>query len=272
MFGSQVPRGTNIFDEEWELCIILDACRVDALCEVSSDYGFIANIEERWSVGSMSEEWMKKTFSRTENQTLLKTAYVTSNVFSKNVLHGDQFLLLEEVWKYGSDSESKVTLPRAITDRAVDIHRELEPDRLLVHYMQPHHPFVGEVSSVSEFKPDPFGEKRADTVVDAYRKGEVPHEKFWGMYMSNLRLVLNDVELLLENIDAESVLITSDHGEAMGEWWVHGHPAGFLHPVVAKVPWTRTSATDHHTHEPKNGISESEQISREDQLKALGYK
>lgn len=33
----------------------------------------------------------------------------------------------------------------------------------------------------------------------------------------NVRYVLNDVKLLLNNFDAETVVISSDHGDAFGE-------------------------------------------------------
>lgn len=51
-------------------------------------------------------------------------------------------------------------------------------------------------------------------------------------YLDDLRYVLDDVEILLENIAAEHVVLSADHGEAFGECGVYGHPIGFLHAAV----------------------------------------
>lgn len=49
-------------------------------------------------------------------------------------------------------------------------------------------------------------------------------------------MVLDEVELFLNNINANKVVISSDHGETFGELGFYGHPAGCPHPVVKKVP------------------------------------
>ncbi|PSP48877.1 hypothetical protein BRC67_12005, partial [Halobacteriales archaeon QH_3_68_24] len=43
-------------------------------------------------------------------------------------------------------------------------------------------------------------------------------------YLDNLRIVLDEVAVLLENIDADTVAITTDHGEAFGERNFYRHP------------------------------------------------
>lgn len=51
---------------------------------------------------------------------------------------------------------------------------------------------------------------------------------------------------------------------------MYGYPAGFLHPVVRKVPWIETTATDRGTYEPSikpaPGIEDVTEL-----LEALGY-
>ncbi|MFC5278677.1 hypothetical protein ACFPM1_07900 [Halorubrum rubrum] len=54
--------GTNVFDRDWDLLVVLDACRVDALREVADEYGFVGDVESMTSVGSTSFEWMNHTF------------------------------------------------------------------------------------------------------------------------------------------------------------------------------------------------------------------
>ena len=58
-------------------------------------------------------------------------------------------------------------------------------------------------------------------------------------YIINLKLVLEALQILIQNIltnDAEAkIVITSDHGELLGENGKFGH--GIEHPVVREVPW-----------------------------------
>jgi hypothetical protein len=101
-------------------------------------------------------------------------------------------------------------------------------------------------------------------------------EAAWEAYLDELRYVLDDVELLLENYDANRVVITADHGEAFGEYGIFGHPIGSLHPKVRTVPWAVTSATDTRTYEPNTAPpstrEEATSQNAEETLEALGYK
>jgi hypothetical protein len=83
--------------------------------------------------------------------------------------------------------------------------------------------------------------------------------------------VLDDVEILLENVDADTVAITADHGEAMGEWGFHSHNIGCPHPIVRKVPWVTTSATDTGSYEPSLEPEAEVEPDTQAQLKDLGY-
>lgn len=108
--------------------------------------------------------------------------------------------------------------------------------------MQPHAPYIaGHLESSNPIEP-PW-----DEPVRQLRAGEVDRDAVWEQYLDNLRIVLDEVERLLENVDAEQVVITADHGEASGEMGLYEHPIGCLHPVVKKVPWVGTTAVDRRT-------------------------
>lgn len=267
-----IPRGTNVYERDWDVLIVLDACRVDLLRSVADEYGFLEaeEIGRMESVGSMTKEWLAKTFTDEYAAEVANTAYVTGNVFSARILEADRFRELDEVWRDGWDADRDTVPPRAVTDRAIRTAREEDPDRLIVHYVQPHHPFL---DLEGEFDADPFGPALSDTVVDALRKGKIGRERFWNTYQDNLRRALDDVELLLENVDAERVAITADHGDALGEWGIYDHPVGCLHPAVRTVPWATTAATDRGTYEPDLELErENGESSVEDRLRALGYR
>ena len=95
-------------------------------------------------------------------------------------------------------------------------------------------------------------------------------ETVWNAYLDDLRYVLDDVETLLNNVDAERVVISADHGDAFGEYGMYGHNTGSLHPKVRYVPWITTTAENKDTYQPRDWETSSD-ISAEERLKQLGY-
>lgn len=260
--------GECVFDRDWDLLIVLDACRVDAIRTVSNDYEFLDDIEEIRSVGSMSKEWLNRTFPPQSNEVLQETAYITANPFS-NEVEDLPFGQLDEVWKYGWDSGIETIPPRVVTDRAIAVGRESDHERTIVHYMQPHSPYIG--NRLGEGLDLDTGGPRESTALWRLRAGEIDRSELWDAYIDNLEYVLKDVQLLLNNFDAETAVISADHGEAMGEWGVYDHPSNVPLSVVRSVPWCETKSTDRKEHTPANyDTQEDTQI--EDRLAALGYR
>jgi hypothetical protein len=179
-------------------------------------------------------------------------------------LAADDFLHVDEVWADGWDDQLGTVPPRTVTDRAIHAGRSLPADRLIVHYMQPHQPFVGALESRSDA---PW---IAGNVWNALRRGEVTRAELWAAYRKNLEGVLDDVELLLENVDADPVVLSSDHGNAIGEWGIYGHPNGCLHPSVKEVPWIETTAEDTGNRSP-DVDPEVVDTNVSDRLERLGY-
>jgi hypothetical protein len=280
--------GTQIFDEEWDLLVILDACRVDVLESVSSEYEFIETVESRWSVGSHSHEWLTQTFSEDYVEEIVETAYITGNghthqtFISKDYPPDEtvpfcwpkwqttdikKFGQIDMLWETDHQDDLGVP-PRAITQRTVEVAREGDHDRIIAHYMQPHIPYIAGA----------LAEDRAPTKVESngwkcLETGEAEHDEVWELYQENLRLVLDEVELLLSNVDAENVVVTADHGNAFGEYSVYGHPEGMLIPCVKKVPWMEVSASDKKTLVRNNELGETQNNKTDvkDHLEDLGY-
>ena len=96
----------------------------------------------------------------------------------------------------------------------------------------------------------------------------------WAAYRANLRYALDDVEVLLDNLDAERVVLTADHGNGVGEFGVYGHPSDLLVPTaIRRVPWVDTTARDTGDHDPavwgESTTPADENV--KEQLRALGY-
>jgi hypothetical protein len=262
--------GIPVYDRDWDLLIIVDACRLDLMREVAPGYDYIDHIAPFRSLDSMTLLWMQKNFVPAYADEMAETAYVCGNPFSAEALDPDDFLALDEVWEYVWEDPGTVP-PRAITDRTITAAREHDPDRLIVHYMQPHCPFLSRPGLTQGKRLDKFGNQEWDDVWQKLRAGRLSREEVWAGYRENLELALDDIGLLLENVDAEHAVITSDHGNALGEWFVYGHPPTMPMDCLRVVPWVETTAVDRGTHVPETVAQTSEETDREEQLAALGY-
>lgn len=274
LYGLIHNYGTPIFESEWDVLIVLDACRADLMAEVVPDYDFLDDGTTD-SVASCSPEWMEKNFTDAYADAIARTAYVTGNPYSQTNVDTDAFFLVDEVWRDGWDDEFATILPDVLTDRAIRVARDHRPNRLIVHYMQPHHPFVpnplGDGAN-TELGGNAFGEK--NSVWNLLRRGEVSHETVWEAYRANLEYVLDSVALFLENVEAERVIITSDHGNAMGEHHMYGHPIYAPVEALKRVPWCVTTATDTGEYDPESMESpeqDGNEATVEEKLQALGY-
>lgn len=258
--------GTPIYERDWDVLLVLDACRADLMAEVADEYSFVDTTSST-SVAGGSKRWMKRNFVENPDSAIRDTVYVTGNPFSEEMLSHRPFENMEEVWKYAWDEELNTVPARALTDVAIQQHRKRDPERMIVHYMQPHHPFVPNPLDSGMNRDDLKNPDR--TIWDKLRDGEIDPDVAWEAYRDNLRYVLDDVELLLENLDAERVVISADHGNAFGEWGVWGH--GDI-PIesIREVPWCVTSGTDSGEYEPEL-TPEEDEVAVQEKLEDLGY-
>lgn len=308
---SRWPLGTNIFDRDWDLLIVLDACRADMAPKIAKSLPEYNKSGKTWSVGSMTGEWTLKTFDKNYKDKVARTAHITSAIWSHNVFsnrlqggknHKHNFIhkgfpdwdpVSEEEFKHFelvhpiANHTDKLHpdggMAHIVTDRAISVGRNQDFERMIVHYAPPHLKFI---SNALDWNPDdpsmdnlmsgPEPIRELYPHEEGYkplRKAEVSLEKVRKSYEANLKLVLAYVNILLENIDAEKVVITADHGEAFGEYGVWGHPVGWPLPPVKTVPWVTTTATDKKTYQPKHEQLEKSPDKQQirEHLKNLGY-
>jgi hypothetical protein len=292
---SRVELGTNVYEREWDALIILDACRTDALQTVAPEYDFLDSneISSMWSVGSGSLEFMCKTFTPEYEDDISNTTYLAANGYiniafvdqeyappvsipfgfpKEGPVSADAFNELTNVMETRFDDALRNVPSSEMTDAAIGAGRRNDADRLILHYSQPHTPYianaVAEGRSVTEDEHKPW---------PSLQDGSLSYETVWEWYLDNLRLVLDQVAVLLENLDVETVAITADHGEAFGDWRIHGHPTGFPLPPVKTVPWVTTTATDTRDHQYEAVEDEVDNCATvddeavEEQLQSLGY-
>jgi len=262
--------GTEIYEESWDLLVVLDGCRADVLRSVADEYSFIDHVDTTFSKGSSSREWIATNFRSAYRAQTRNTAYVTGNPFSDEYLSDTDFGELEEVWRYEWDDDVGTIPPDPLTNRAIRRGRETNPERMVVHYMQPHFPSMADPELGSEV--DPETNVWVDSVWERLEEGSVSRERVWNAYRENLRYVLDSVSVLLENVDADGVVITADHGNGFGEAGIYGHPRLRTHRVLREVPWVTTTATDQKSREPTVDEGEEPTADVQERLGDLGYR
>ncbi|WP_336135345.1 hypothetical protein [Natronomonas amylolytica] len=232
--------GIDIFEEDWDNLLILDACRYD-MFEKHAD--LTGRLESRISRSSSTQEFLKANF---RDRSLLDTIYVTAN--PQLYRHRDwvnvQFHEVRHIWQEdGWDDQYQTVLPETTTDYALQAAADHPDKRLIVHYIQPHYPFLtddgGPFRNDEIFlKPDKVGGWERVMTGDL----EVSRSEVWDAYVETLQRTLPAVERLIKGIDGKTV-VTSDHGNMVGErarpfpiseW---GHPRGIYTEELVKVPW-----------------------------------
>lgn len=94
------PSGDPVWEREWDVLVILDACRYDVFESEYGDAAWLDQLEAMTSVGSASPEWMDNTFTPGYYDEMESTAYVTGNPYSENHVPAGRLSLLDEVWRY----------------------------------------------------------------------------------------------------------------------------------------------------------------------------
>jgi hypothetical protein len=207
-------------EKEWDILFILDAARADYYRKfVSKD------AEIKYSIGSRSTEFMEKVFIDKE---LHDTVYLTDNPYASWV-ESDVFHHMRMV-DTAADNDS--TSPQQMADKARQVSSEFPNKRLIVHFMQPHQPYYG-----------PSGNDiPQERVWQFIRAGVVSVQQLRDAYRENLEIV-SDVALDLADDLYGKTVITSDHGELLGERGTpipvreFGHPDRHYVPELLKIPW-----------------------------------
>lgn len=273
--------GIDVIEKDWDNLIILDACRYDYFSEVNSLNGELTSVVSR---ASQSEAFIEKTFSGRE---LHDTIYITANPYGNDLSSGVFFTMkmAVEEWNYNLNT----VLPSDLVGLASDIHNKFPNKRLIIHFMQPHEPHLGQKAEEMREGVDLRGYDihHANSEANlnreginswmAARRGLVDDNEIREAYRQTLKIVLDEVEELIKKLGGKST-ITSDHGEMLGERVLsikkcYGHPSGLKTKELREVPWFTTQHGDRRKitpGEPRNSENLAK-IEVNQRLQALGY-
>lgn len=216
----------KISEREWDNLIILDACRHDIYEEVTGK-----NVEYRISCSSVSEEYVENNFSNGEwkdtvyvNGNPYLTDEILENITGRAEVFFEKWDTIENRW----DSDLETVPPEAIKNDALSATNLFPEKRKIIHFMQPHARFI-----------DPETRKARKSSNYEYRIANSLHpdpKNIVDAYKQNLEIVLESVYELLDELEGKTV-ITSDHGELLGENDVYGHFYDTEALLLRKVPW-----------------------------------
>jgi hypothetical protein len=278
------PDGVDVFAEDWDTLVILDGCRYDTFAREHTLSGSLGRRESR---GGNTVEFLRGNVA---GRVLHDTVYVTANGQFHN--YRDEldaaFHHVENVWQHDDawNEDHHTVLPETTTDYALRAAERFPDKRLLVHYIQPHYPFVDAPIDIDDaFDPETPDFWRRVLVGDLSYDPALLREA----YVENLRRALPAVRRLLDGRRGKTV-VTSDHGNLLGErafpvpireW---GHPASLWLPALTRVPWLVTVShprPDITSDPPATGVSLStsaedrpavDEEALDEHLRNLGYR
>lgn len=270
------PDGVDLMEADWDTLVILDACRYDSF---AARHNLPGRLERRESRGSHTTEFLKANFDEGQYS---DTVYVTASP----QLHRNRdeldasFHSVVHAWRETDwDDEYGTVLPSTMTKRALEAHERYPKKRIIVHYLQPHYPFIG---ASAELNTRQFGQ--SEDTLDIWgnlMRGnlDVSPERIRRAYEENLDIVLEAIEPLLSDLDGR-IVVSSDHGNIFGsrarpipirEW---GHPPGIYLPELVEVPWLTYDAGPRRTIVEGEIQAKPEKVEEEtieNRLQELGY-
>lgn len=237
----------HVMDKDWDVLVILDACRADIFEDTIGTDGF-DHYERATSLGSHSSEWVRRNF---HGESYGDTVYVSANPHT-NLLAHDAFHDIIELWDTHYDEELGTVHPEAVAEAAKDAADKCPNKRLIVHFMQPHGPLIGSDES-TPFESD-----------DAY----------WQAYTETLKLAYPYAKSVAEDVRGKAV-ITADHGQINMEGifkhlGLKSHKPRLRLPGLVEVPWAEIDSKRREITIGKTETGAQDNVN--ERLKDLGYK
>jgi hypothetical protein len=288
MSDSDSPPPQDVLERDWDVLIVLDAARYDVFEDIYGEYldGDLRKVE---SPGSATPEWATRTFTGTHELTYLSAnPFINSLGIPLNELKWgassgyewtatDHIDTIVDLWQERWDDDLGAITPQAVTEAALEQVESGYDGRLVVHYLQPHAPFIQEgtgrkmkrikagfddVPATGNAPEDDgsLGNRLRRWIEPKLGNSELAQRL--GMlveldagsatdiltggieatlreyYEGNMRLALAETARLVEELDGK-VVVTSDHGEAFGEHGVWEHHIETYIPELIEVPWLR---------------------------------
>ncbi len=270
-------KGYNLFQEDWDNLIILDACRFDVFKDNNILKGNLKAIE---SVGPCTPQWIKGTFINNLDKCSDIVYYAgcpyAADRFFKKLLGKNPFHKVYELFINLWHPIYKTVLPQDMNRVVVNTSDQFKNKKKIIHYIQPHHPFISKpewiLESWSGKRNEALGGdyKHEKCVWTLLKERKISKEDAWEAYVENFKIVIKEVELLLPYLKGKTI-ITADHGNGFMEKWngmnILAHPNGVFAPILLNVPYFEVDMNEYKSID----LKKSEEDMIQDRLKSLGY-
>jgi hypothetical protein len=309
----------KIMQEKWDYLIVLDACRYDYFEKTWEKFLPAGNLSCKKSTGSSTQEWRNKSFLDNYDDVVYVSAnpYINSKHSVMNFDGQEHFSEIFDVWATDWDDKAGTVSPKNVTKVALKATKEFPQKRLIIHFLQPHAPYLGFASDCAGFLPSKVQDESVmRETINAQKNAPIREALFklflpvfkryvkgksdWFLaqvlqlpplspmdavrrkykkagliraYQENLDFVLQEVNTLLNYLKGK-IVITSDHGELLGENGDYSHSPGSSNPILLNIPWfvlEKQSAEPINPTQPDSVNSPITSSQIEERLKALGY-
>lgn len=134
----------SLMKEQWDIAIILDACRYDAFKEVYKKHLPTGRLEKRFGA-SDTLDWLRSVFN---GNAMNDVVYVSAHpgINSKGVQWVDfnaveRFHKVYDAWMNAWSWSIGTSMPNEVAEVAVRAINECPDRRKIIHFMQPHFPY-----------------------------------------------------------------------------------------------------------------------------------
>jgi len=262
-----------LLNSGWNVLIILDACRADFFQEVEP------NCESVWSMASYTRAWVKAFGAVLAEMDLDSPVlwFAANPVVDRDVevfkMGGTATVpLWQTCWdEHGPDHVPGVH-PRDVNQAVLNYVAEHgQPERMIVHYMQPHAPYLGATRLSVPGQGTECRGLLVEEIPVAVKEGLISNSDLRRAYTDNLALVWEYAKRLRSQLRGK-IAVTGDHGELLGEGGLYSHESFLRRPELWIVPWV---CHDHGVFTPSKVVDiwQQPQDERllEERLQAFGY-
>jgi len=270
----------DLLKEDWDIAVVLDACRYDTFKEIHRQYLPSGRLEKR--VGASDTlDWLLSVFNEETGYDNIIYVSAHPGINGRDVAWlsfnaNGRFCKVYDAWVSGWDWEIGTTSPSEVVKIAVQARKEYPDKKMLIHFIQPHFPYrkAPRPSTYSDLKGVKGNPKLDYLAQKLFRdlglnlsrfrtrywtarkilnlRCEDLNEFYWreyaveglrGLYRDNLEWVLGYVKKIIKEFDYARIVVTSDHGEALGEHGEFFHLYKTENPAVRLVPfWSYEAA------------------------------
>lgn len=228
----------------WKYLVLLDACRFDVFWHCFRSVGLEGSLQECNSEALDTPLWYRKHWAGDHLDVALIGAHPYPWRPEVNVAKnfGSAFAVFSDTGNLGWGG---VVHPARLCNFASRIISQRSSDRWLIHFEQPHLPYIDRMGMAfleSEIGVGLGGDdwiKYNPKLYDAVEAWGRQHgwEVLRELYKASLRATLEVVAAWLSRLGDGLVVITADHGEHLGEGGIYGHPWGAGPGILTRVPW-----------------------------------